>query len=471
MRLKKISVLLILSLILVLGCAVVTQAAEYQKLYRGDVNGDKKYSLRDALGILKMAAQIDTATETADVDLNGTVDKEDVKLMLHLAVYHKGETFGMYTYAAPADEHTLIVDNQAYSHDNRCFHSMKEALAYVNENPPADETERITLDIVPGVYREYLELTAPYVSFHNASGGSGDVKITYFLADGFTYQSHGSIAGADKIRTINIAKGATAFEAENIVFENSYNLYLPDEERDELSGNAEANAKALARFEQNDPTLNQCQAQAMRCQADKAVFLNCKFLGRQDTLMLPNGNQRSYFKDCYIEGTVDFIYGDGTAVFEDCTINCPYGGGYVTAGSTPKETAYGLLFHHCTITREATAEGKAAPADASYALGRPWGQDAMVLFWDCKMDGHIKTGHDRFADMGEKADLHKAEEARFFEAGSQNLNGEPLDLEALVDSTREEVLSESDMTVGGKYAAWKWLWGNDEWNPAGFPTN
>ncbi len=467
MHLKKISVLMILSLILVLGCAVVTQAADYEKLYRGDVNGDGKYSVRDALGILKMVAKIDPTAEIGDMNLNGSVDIEDVKLMLELSVYHKGETFGLYTYAAPADAHTLIVDNQAYSHDNCCFHSMEEALAYVNAHPPADETERITLDIVPGVYREYLELTAPYVSFQNASGGSEEVKITYFLANDFTYQSHGSIAGADKIRTINIAKGATAFEAENIVFENSYNIYLTDEERAELSGNETANAKALARFEQNDPTINQCQALAMRCQADKAVFLNCTFLGRQDTLMLPNGNQRSYFKDCYIEGTVDFIYGDGTAVFEDCTINCPYGGGYVTAGSTPKETAYGLLFHHCTITRDATAEGKAAPADGSYALGRTWGPNAMVLFWDCSMDEHIKGGHDRFDDMGE----NKAEDARYFEAGNKDLNGNPLDLDALTDPARETVLSESDMAGDGDYAAWKWLWGNDQWNPAGFAAN
>ncbi len=470
MRLKKISVFLILSLILVLGCAVVTQAADYEKLYRGDVNGDGKYSIRDALGILKMAAKIDPTADVGDIDLDGSVDIEDVRLMLELAVYHKDETFGLYTYAAPEDAHTLIVDNQAYSHDNRCFHSMEEALAYVNANPPADETERITLDIVPGVYREYLELTAPYVSFRNASGGSGEVKITYFLANDFTYLSHGSIKGADKIRTISIAKGATAFEAENIIFENSYNIYLTDEEKAELSGDETANAKALARFEEDDPTLNQCQAQAMCCAADKAVFLNCTFLGRQDTLMLPSGNQRSYFKNCYIEGTVDFIYGDGTAVFEDCTINCPYGGGYVTAGSTPKESTYGLLFHHCTITRKAQ-NGKEAPADGSYALGRPWGQDAMVLFWDCKMDEHIKTGHDRFADMGEDADLHKAEDARFFEAGSQDLNGESLDLDALVDSTRETVLSEDDMTGDGDFAAWKWLWGNDEWDPAGFAEN
>ena len=460
MGIRKISVLLISVLVLILGCCTLTHAEGYEKVYRGDMDENGRYSLRDALAILKVAARIDEMSDLADVDLNGVVDIEDAKFMMDLVVNNPGD-YGMYTYAVPEKERILIVDNQAYSHDNRCFHSIKEALAYVNANPPASEAERLTLDIIPGVYREHLEVTAPYVSFKNASDGAEEVKITYFVACNFNYKDIPGRTAADTSRTIYIDKGAEAFEATDIVFENSFNIYLVEDEKEAIAVNS-SNDPILARFEQNDATINQNQALAVRCAGDKAVFKNCSFLGRQDTLMLPTANKRSYFENCYIEGTVDFIYGDGTAVFKDCVLNVPYNSGYLTAASTPAEVEYGFLFYNCTMTRVA-GNGKAAAADGSYSLGRPWGAHGMVVYWNCKMDAHIRSGSKRFEDMEVTAD-----QARFFEVGSMNLDGEALDLDSITDQTRETILSQSDMAGDGQYAAWKWLWGKDSWNPAGF---
>jgi len=62
------------------------------------------------------------------------------------------------------------------------------------------------------------------------------------------------------------------------------------------------------------------QAVAVRVDGDKAVFLNCRFLGNQDTLYLHGRDSRQYYKNCYIEGTIDFIFGWSTVVFEDCEI-------------------------------------------------------------------------------------------------------------------------------------------------------
>ena len=86
------------------------------------------------------------------------------------------------------------------------------------------------------------------------------------------------------------------------------------------------------------------QAVAVRVDGDKVSFVNCRFLGHQDTLYPHGENSRQYYKNCYIEGTVDFIFGWSTAVFEDCEIFCK-SKGYVTAASTTEETPYGFVFH------------------------------------------------------------------------------------------------------------------------------
>lgn len=75
------------------------------------------------------------------------------------------------------------------------------------------------------------------------------------------------------------------------------------------------------------------QAVACFVSADRAFFKNCRFLGFQDTLYTYGKGCRQYYEDCYIEGTVDFIFGWSTAVFNRCHIHSK-GGGYVTAPST-----------------------------------------------------------------------------------------------------------------------------------------
>ena len=105
------------------------------------------------------------------------------------------------------------------------------------------------------------------------------------------------------------------------------------------------------------------QAVALHTQGDRLLFLNCRFLGHQDTVYTGMPYTRLYFKDCYIEGTTDFIFGPSTAWFEGCTIHCKINS-YITAASTPQDAAYGYVFNNCTVT--------AAPEATKVYLGRPW---------------------------------------------------------------------------------------------------
>lgn len=123
------------------------------------------------------------------------------------------------------------------------------------------------------------------------------------------------------------------------------------------------------------------QAVALWIAGDKARFLNCKILGNQDTLYTYGKGSRQYFYQCYISGTVDFIFGSATAVFEDCNIYCKQPG-YITAASTPDTTKYGYVFKDCTISGSAP--------DGSVYLGRPWRPNAKTVFLNCELSAVIQ---------------------------------------------------------------------------------
>ncbi len=124
------------------------------------------------------------------------------------------------------------------------------------------------------------------------------------------------------------------------------------------------------------------QAVAVRIDGDQVVFQNCRFLGFQDTLYPHGEKSRQYYRDCLIEGTVDFIFGWSTAVFDRCTIVCKTAG-YVTAPSTNEGMAYGFVFLDCKIGGEAP--------EGSFYLGRPWRPYGKSVFIRCEMGKMIKA--------------------------------------------------------------------------------
>lgn len=123
------------------------------------------------------------------------------------------------------------------------------------------------------------------------------------------------------------------------------------------------------------------QAVALHTEGDRLTFINCRFLGNQDTVYTGVAGTRLYFKDCYIEGTTDFIFGPSTAWFEHCTIYSKINS-YITAASTPADRPYGYIFDHCKII--------AAPEATAVYLGRPWRPYAHTLFMNCELGKQIR---------------------------------------------------------------------------------
>ena len=122
------------------------------------------------------------------------------------------------------------------------------------------------------------------------------------------------------------------------------------------------------------------QAVALHVEADRAAFINCRFLGHQDTIYASGENARQYFYNCYIEGTTDFIFGPSTAVFEACTINSK-SNSYITAANTTEGKKYGFVFIDCKLTADAGVN--------KVYLGRPWRAHAKTVFINSELGQHI----------------------------------------------------------------------------------
>jgi pectinesterase len=222
------------------------------------------------------------------------------------------------------------------------YRSVQQALDAI----PLNNKKPVTIYIRNGVYYEKLHLDSSkdHVSL------MGEDKFQTIL----TYNDHsGKIApSGDTINTYTsesfVIRGAN-FTAENLSF-------------------------------QNDAPLNSGQAVAVQSAGDKARFINCRFLGNQDVLFIPRAGTRQYFRDCYIEGTTDFIFGAATAWFERCHIHSKKNS-HVTAASTPGDQRFGFVFNECILTADTALR--------NVSLGRPWRPYSAVVYMHCYLDRHI----------------------------------------------------------------------------------
>ena len=177
------------------------------------------------------------------------------------------------------------------------------------------------------------------------------------------------------------------------------------------------------------------QAVALHTEGDRLVFVNCRFIGHQDTVYTGVAGSRQLFHNCYIEGTTDFIFGPGTAWFEECEIRSK-ANSYITAASTPKDQPYGYVFNRCRLTAD---EG----IDKVY-LGRPWRDYGYTLFMNCELGSHIRP------EGWHNWQKNREETARFMEYGNSGPGADTkdrvgwsrqLDKKEAKKITQEEVLS------------------------------
>ena len=181
------------------------------------------------------------------------------------------------------------------------------------------------------------------------------------------------------------------------------------------------------------------QAVALHTEGDRLLFINCRFLGNQDTVYTGVSGTRLYFKDCYIEGTTDFIFGASTAWFENCDIFCKINS-YITAASTTKDVKYGYVFNNCHVS---VAEG----VDKMF-LGRPWRPYAYTLFMNCDLPAGINL-----AGWHNWNNKDNETTARYFE---YNNRGEGAATKTRVEWAKQLTKKEAEkITVSEVMGTWK----------------
>lgn len=220
------------------------------------------------------------------------------------------------------------------------FFTVQEA---INAVPDFRKQKRTTILIRKGTYKE--KIVIPESKINVSLVGEEGAVITYD-----DYARKQNVMGEEKgtSGSASCYIYAPDFYAENITFENS-----------------------------SGPV-----GQAVACfvSADRAFFKKCRFLGFQDTLYTYAKSCRQYYEDCYIEGTVDFIFGWSVAVFNRCRIHSK-GNGYLTAPSTDKGQRFGYLFYDCQLTADESVE--------KVYFSRPWRPYGQAVFVRCAMGKHI----------------------------------------------------------------------------------
>lgn len=294
---------------------------------------------------------------------------------------------------------------------------------------PAGNTAPFVIAIAPGLYAGQVVIPAskPFIVLVGRGADPTQVVITDDRANG-TLRPDGTPWGTSGSASVTIDAGD--FTARNLTFANSFD-------------------------EAAHPEIANRQAVAVLTRADRLIFDGVRFLGNQDTLYVNSRDVatpgRSYFRGCYVEGDVDFIFGRGTAVFDRSRIHALSRGsssnnGYLTAASTSIDNPYGLLFTDCDLTSNAPA--------GTFSLGRPWhpSQDpnaiAQTVFRDSRLGAHL--GASPWADFG----TWSWRDARYAEYRNTGAGAVP--------SADRPQLSDAD---AAGFTATTYLAGSDGWAP------
>jgi pectin methylesterase-like acyl-CoA thioesterase len=211
-------------------------------------------------------------------------------------------------------------------------------------------TGSYTIAVRAGTYKEKLLLAKGKT---NVILKGDDPKTTIL-----TYDDYAGIAGGTSL-CYSTAIEADDFTAVDITFQNTV---------------------------KNDGSKADQQAVALRTNGDRQSYYNCRLLGYQDTYYTwgggNNGPGRTYMKNCFIEGSVDFIFGRSTVVFDSCEIHINREGGTLTAASTDAASQFGYVFLNSKITAEAVGfDGRAI---TTFVLGRPWQAAPRTVFIKCE---------------------------------------------------------------------------------------
>ncbi len=285
------------------------------------------------------------------------------------------------------------------------FETITDAVKYIGRMTRT--TERVTITLTDALYREQVMVDTPYVTISSETGST----ITWYYGSGYTYYSadmngyYSEARAVDKYEkgvaigmgtghwgaTVNVLPTATAFRSEGVIYESSFNRYMTTEEVADGVGKGGDNSK-VDRSKATDADIKLYKNKERACvifiEADQSEFKDCQFLSSQDTMFTGNNTEHTYFKNCVIEGTTDYICGDGSAVFDGCTLSMYGYGDKAASGSiivaSKALSQLGYLFNNCKVVKTSYPGINKGITKTYFA--RPWRADSKVVFLNTEVE-------------------------------------------------------------------------------------
>ena len=224
---------------------------------------------------------------------------------------------------------------------------------------PDNYTGRWIIHIKPGTYTERPTLAQNKTNVFLIGDDAATTVITNNISAGTINPDTGQAYGTSNSQTMAIF--GNDFTASKITVANTF-------------------VNSTANTQINSST----QAVALKTQGDRQSFYDCRILGYQDTY-LGNSIGRAYFKNCYIEGNVDFIFGRQTVVFDHCNTYINRNNSVVTAPSTEASTKFGFVFLDCNLTVPAAGTTDFnGTVISNFHFGRAWQNVPKSAFIRCE---------------------------------------------------------------------------------------
>ncbi|HPR31772.1 MAG TPA: pectinesterase family protein [Prolixibacteraceae bacterium] len=391
------------------------------------------------------------------------------------------------------------------------YATINEALTAVSKMP-RENNERVSIVIDPGNYEEMLVITLPNITLKNAAAhpsiallnkgvdiAEGAVRITSYYGHGYSYFSMGNDQkwNADVLRVnkengylsyVNKGSGTTngsywnatvvvsanGFEAENIIFENSFNQYISKKESEDVVVMWESGNKGLRPTDigntsvQDRNFVERAAALALANNVDKVILKKCRVIGRQDSFFGGNNVRVVVYKGA-VMGAVDYLFGGMTAVFykTDLVMNTSDNSNdrsYLTAAQ--QSSGRGYLMYECTVnsTEPGTETASTYGAKPGY-FGRPWqASTSEVVFYNTTIETSNfpgSEGQSLIMPEGWMSSLG-GESEMMYEFGTIEKSGADNLASRAGWST---VLTEPVLSDGTEITTFNFTKGNDGWDP------
>lgn len=274
------------------------------------------------------------------------------------------------------DDYSYIFDAAPYDAAVRTINELKVALAKANSRE--DMTQRYRIFLHNGVY-DY--------GTSAKNGVKGNTSLIGESRDGVIITN----------KPVAISKKEADTTPTLFIDQNQNDVYMQD--------------LTVRQGQDWDTKKSTGQAMAVRQRGKRVVYKNVTLQGIQDTYYLNKADGSAYFETSTIAGQTDYVYGDGTAWFEQCTLYNT-GAGYITALNT-QPGYYGMVFNGCTVDGAASASGQ-------FYLGRPWNDSPHATYLNTTFKQLPKE--EGWGRMTNNLVL------RMHEYGSMDANGNKLDL-------------------------------------------